>query len=144
MKRQFILKLIEKYSLATNTRQESYCYKRFYIYYLLSRTGMGLSSIGRCFGKNHATVIYGIKQHKKWYKMKDQRYMDTIKQLTDEILMFENDLQYIPVNIKKKGVNYEITFTLELDKEMAESFENKTTLNEIVAKFIEINTLSKL
>lgn len=70
--------------------------------------------------------------------------MDTIKQLMDEVLMFENDMQYIPVSIKKKGVNYELTFTLEIDKDIAESFEDKTTLNEIVAKFIEINTLSKL
>lgn len=61
----------------------------------------------------------------------------------DEITMFENDLQYIPVSIKKRGVNYDITFTLEIDKEIAESFEDKTTLNEIVAKLIEINTLSK-
>lgn len=70
--------------------------------------------------------------------------MDTIKQLMDEVMMFENDLQYIPVSIKKKGVNYEITFTLEIDKDMAQSFEGQTTLNEIVAKFIEINTLSKI
>lgn len=144
MKREFLLNLIDKYDLANNIKTEEMAYKRFYLFYLLSRTGMGCSSIARCFGKNHATVIYGIKQHRKWYKLKDQRYMDTIKQLMDEVLMFENDLQYIPVSIKKKGVNYEITFTLEIDKHMAESFENKTTLNEIVAKFIEINTLSKL
>lgn len=144
MKRKFLLNLIDKYDLANNNRQESECYKRYYLYYLLSRTGMGCSSISRAFGKNHATVIYGIKQHRKWYKLKDQRYMDTIKQLMDEVMMFENDLQYIPVSIKKKGVNYELTFTLELDKEMAESFEDLKTLNEIVAKFIEINTLSKV
>lgn len=75
--------------------------------------------------------------------MKDERYMNTIKQLMDEVLMFENDMQYIPVSINKRGVNYDITFTLEIDKETAMSFEDKTTLNEIVAKLIEINTLSK-
>ncbi len=70
--------------------------------------------------------------------------MDTIKQLMDELLMFECEMQYIPVTIKKRGVNYDITFTLEIDKDMAQSFEGQTTLNEIVAKFIEINTLSKV
>jgi transcriptional regulator CtsR len=144
MKREFLLNLIDKYNLANNNRQESECYKRYYLYYLLSRTGMGCSSIGRAFGKDHASVIYGIKQHKKWYKLKDQRYMDTIKQLMDELLMFECEMQYIPVTIKKRGVNYDITFTLEIDKDMAQSFEGQTTLNEIVAKFIEINTLSKI
>jgi hypothetical protein len=142
MKREFILKLIDKYSLANHKKHEEIAYKRFYLFYLLSKTGMGSSSIARCFGKNHASVIYGIKQHKKWFKMKDERYMDTIKILMDEITMFENDLQYIPVSIKKRGVNYDITFTLEIDKEIAESFEDKTTLNEIVAKLIEINTLN--
>lgn len=143
MKRQFILKMMHKYDLINNNREESMCYKRYYIFYLLSKTGMGLSSIGRATGKHHASVIYGIRQHKKWYKLKDERYMNTIKPLMDEITMFENDLQYIPVSIKKRGVNYDITFTLEIDKEIAESFEGKTTLNEIVAKLIEINTLSK-
>ena len=76
--------------------------------------------------------------------MKDERYMNTIKPLMDEVLLFENDMQYIPVSIKKRGVNYDITFTLEIDKKTAMSFEDKTTLNEIVAKFIEINTLSKV
>ena len=144
MKRQFLLKLIEKYSLANQNRQEQECYKRYYLYYLLSKTGMGCSSIGRSFGKDHATVLYGLKQHRKWYKMKDERYMNTIKPLMDEVLLFENDLQYIPVSINKRGVNYDITFTLEIDKQTAMSFENKTTLNEIVAKLIEINTLSKV
>jgi hypothetical protein len=144
MKRQFILKLIEKYSLATNTRQESDCYKRFYIYYLLNKTGMTVSSIGRSFGKNHATIIYGMKQHKKWYKLKDERYLNTIKPLVDEIMMFESNMQYIPVTINKRGVNYDITFTLEIDKKMAHSFQGKTTLNEIITKFIEINTLSQV
>lgn len=144
MKRQFLLKLIEKYSLANQNRQEQECYKRYYLYYLLSKTGMGCSSIGRSFKKDHASVIYGLKQHKKWYRMKDERYMDTIKILMDEITMFENNMQYIPVSIKKRGVNYDITFTLEIDKETAMSFEDKTTLNEIVANFIEINTLGKV
>ena len=142
MKRQFLLNLIDKYDLANNNRQESECYKRYYLYYLMSRTGMGCSSISRCFGKNHATVIYGIKQHRKWYKLKDQRYMDTIKKLMDEVLMYESDLQYIPVSIKKKGVNYDVTFTLEIDKETAQEFETYTTLNQIITKFIEINTLN--
>ena len=35
MKRQFILNLIEKYSLANQNRQEQECYKRYYLYYLL-------------------------------------------------------------------------------------------------------------
>ena len=144
MKREFLLSLIDKYDLANNIKTEEMAYKRFYLFYLLSRTGMGSSSISRCFQKNHASVIYGIKQHKKWYKLKDQRYMDTIKQLMDELLMFECEMQYIPVTIKKRGVNYDITFTLEIDKDMAQSFEGQTTLNEIVAKFIEINTLSKI
>jgi chromosomal replication initiation ATPase DnaA len=79
MKRKFILKLIDKYNLATTSRVETQCYKRYYLYYLLSKTGMSLSSIARAFGKGHATVIHGIKEHKKWHKIQDERYMDTIK-----------------------------------------------------------------
>jgi len=123
MKRKFILKLIDKYNLATKTRQETQCYKRYYLYYHLSKTGMSLSSIARAFGKGHATVIHGIKEHKKWHKVQDERYMDTI----------------IPVKIKRRGVSYDFTFTLEVDKEFAESFTDKTTLNEIVTKFMQIN-----
>lgn len=85
-----------------------------------------------------------MKQHKKWYKLKDERYLNTIKPLVDEIMMFESNMQYIPVIINKRGVNYDITFTLEIDKKTAQSFHGKTTLNEIITKFIEINTLSQV
>jgi hypothetical protein len=68
--------------------------------------------------------------------------MDTIKQLMDELLMFECEMQYIPVTIKKRGVNYDVTFTLEIDKETAQEFETYTTLNQIITKFIELNTLN--
>jgi hypothetical protein len=139
MKRKFILKLIDKYNLATKTRQETQCYKRYYLYYLLSKTGMSLSSIARAFGKGHATVIHGIKEHKKWHKVQDERYMDTIKNLMEEMQCFDNDMHIIPVKIKRRGVSYDFTFTLEVDKEFAESFTDKTTLNEIVTKFMQIN-----
>jgi transcriptional regulator CtsR len=142
MKREFLLNLIDKYNLANNNRQESECYKRYYLYYLLSRTGMGCSSIGRATGKHHASVIYGIRQHKKWYKLKDQRYMSIIKPLMDEMLCFDNDMHIIPINIKRRGVNYDVTFTLEIDKETAQEFETYTTLNQIITKFIELNTLN--
>jgi hypothetical protein len=144
MKRKFILKLIDKYNLATKSRVESHCYKRYYIYYLLSKTGMSLSSIGRALGKGHATVIHGIKEHKKWHKLQDERYMDTIKTLIEEMQCFDNEMHIIPVKIKKRGVCYDFTFTLEVDKEFANSFGDSTTLNEIVTKFMEINLVEKL
>ena len=43
------------------------------------------------------------------------------------------------LKIKRRGVSYDFTFTLEVDKEFAESFTDKTTLNEIVTKFMQLN-----
>lgn len=144
MKRKFIINLIDKYNLRTKDRYEDTAYKRFYLFYLLTKTGMGCATIGKEFNRDHSTVLYGVKQHKKWYKLKDERYMNAIEPLMNEMLMFESEDQYIPVSIQKKGVHYDIILTLEIDKEIAESFQNKVTLNQIVAKLIEINTLSKV
>jgi len=44
MKRQFIISLIAKYDLANTRRKEEEVYKRYYIYYMLSRIGMGSSA----------------------------------------------------------------------------------------------------
>ena len=144
MKRNFIINLIDKYNLRIKNRSEDIAYKRFYLFYLLTKTGMGCKAVGEAFNKDHSTILYGVKQHKKWYKLKDERYMNAIEPLMNEMLMFESEEQYIPVKIQKRGVNYEISFTLEIDKAIAESFQNKVTLNQIVAKLIEINTLSKV
>ncbi len=68
--------------------------------------------------------------------------MSIIKPLMDEMLCFDNDMHIIPINIKRRGVNYDVTFTLEIDKETAQEFETYTTLNQIITKFIELNTLN--
>lgn len=144
MKRQFIISLIAKYDLANTRRKEEEVYKRYYIYYMLSRIGMGSSAIAREFKKDHASVIHGIKQHKKWYKLNDQRYLNAIKILVDEVEMYDNNLHFIPVNIRRRGEKSDITFTLEFDEEIVHIFEDKLTLNELITRLISIRSLIKV
>lgn len=46
---------------------------RFMCWNLLYQAGMNKTQIGQMFGRDHATVIYGLKQH-EWLGEVDQNY----------------------------------------------------------------------
>lgn len=67
--------LIEKYSLKEKTRRRDVLFKRYYIYNELRNYGLSLSMIGEIFGKNHATILHGLRVHKDMLSYRDVDYV---------------------------------------------------------------------
>lgn len=78
---KFLKEQITKYQLATNSRNRSYVYKRYYVMYRLNKCKLTLSEIGRLMNRHHATVIHGIKMHRRWSRQKDKVYLHEIEPL---------------------------------------------------------------
>ena len=74
-----IVDIIEKFNLSTKTRKRGIVYKRYYLYHVLtSRRFLTYSMTGKFFGKDHSTVIHGLKLHDYWWKVKDMNYLTEI------------------------------------------------------------------
>ena len=79
-----ILELIEEFKLNKPSRIREDVYKRFYLMNMLHQTTpLSLAEIGELFGRNHTSVIYGIKQHERWTFTKDQEYIRAIHPLPE-------------------------------------------------------------
>jgi len=87
---KFLKEQITKYQLATNSRNRSYVYKRYYIMYRLNKCNLSLSEIGRLMNRHHATVIHGIRMHRRWTRMKDKVYLHEI----DALIQSSDNLDY--------------------------------------------------
>lgn len=81
----YIEKMIDKYNLKNNSRRRSLVCKRYYLMYELRRFKMPLQKIGKLFDRNHATVIHGIRMHKRWSKQQDLEYLYEIEQLKADL-----------------------------------------------------------
>jgi IS30 family transposase len=87
---KFLKEQITKYQLATNSRNRSYVYKRYYVMYRLNKCKLSLSEIGRLMNRHHATVIHGIRMHRRWTRMKDKVYLHEI----DALVQSSDNLDY--------------------------------------------------
>ena len=67
--------LIEKYSLKEKTRKRDVIFKRYYIYNELRNYGLSLNMIGEIFGKNHATILNGLRVHNDMLISKNVDYI---------------------------------------------------------------------
>jgi hypothetical protein len=82
---QNVLEVVERHDLKKVSRKQEIIYPRYYIYSLLRDAKYSLSAIGRIFGKDHATVLHGIKMHKQYTRNKDKVYEMLIDQVKAEI-----------------------------------------------------------
>jgi hypothetical protein len=78
---EIIHQLIELYKLTDKTRKREIIYKRFFIYNELRQAGLTFSQIGEIFGKNHATIMYGISVQNDLLRFKDAVYLAEIETL---------------------------------------------------------------
>ena len=69
---KFLKEQIKKYQLDTNYRYRDCVYKRFYIMYRLHKCKVSLTQIGKMLNRHHATVIHGIRMHRRWSRMQDK------------------------------------------------------------------------
>lgn len=79
---------IEEKGLNRRTRHRDFSYRRFYMYaYLRDIHKVTYSDIGRMFGKDHSSVLYGISKHRYWMKHRDKVYMDIVSDLIKRFVL---------------------------------------------------------
>ena len=86
----FLKEQITKHQLDNNSRHRSYVYKRYYIMYRLNKCKVSLTQIGKMLNRHHATVIHGIRMHRRWSRMNDEVYLNSI----EAIKAAANELNY--------------------------------------------------
>ena len=91
---KFLKEQIKKYQLDNNSRNRSYVYKRYYIMYRLNKCNLSLSEIGRMLNRHHATVIHGIKMHRRWSRQQDKVYLHEIESLVQSALNNDYEDKY--------------------------------------------------
>ena len=77
----FLKEQIAKYKLDTNSRNRSYVYKRYYVMYRLNKCKVSLTQIGKMLNRHHATVIHGIRMHRRWSRQLDKVYLHEVEPL---------------------------------------------------------------
>jgi IS30 family transposase len=82
----YLKEQIAKYQLDTNSRNRSYVYKRYYVMYRLNKCNLSLSEIGRMMNRHHATVIHGIRMHRRWSRQLDRVYLHEVEPLVQTAL----------------------------------------------------------
>lgn len=68
--------IIENDQLNVKSRSRPKTHKRYFLYKKMREAGMSLESIGKYFGRDHATVIHGIKMHEMFSQLKDIVYLN--------------------------------------------------------------------
>jgi chromosomal replication initiation ATPase DnaA len=87
---KFLKEQITKYQLDKNYRYRDCVYKRFYIMYRMHKCKLSLTKIGELLNRHHATVIHGIRMHRRWSRMNDEVYLNSI----EAIKAAANELNY--------------------------------------------------
>lgn len=82
---QNVIEVVDRHDLKKVSRKQEIIYPRYYIYSLLRDAKYSLSAIGRIFGKDHATVLHGIRMHKLFTRQNDKVYEMLIEQVKSEI-----------------------------------------------------------
>lgn len=91
---KFLTQQIEKYQLDTNSRHRSFVYKRYYVMYRLNKCKVSLTKIGKMLNKHHATVIHGIRMHRRWSRQQDKVYLMEIEPLVQAAIQDNYEEKY--------------------------------------------------
>jgi len=65
-----------------------------------------LSQVGDIVERDHATVLHGIREHKKWMEVKDAEYLKAIDDLYREIYNVDvNDLADQNIHVRTNSIH---------------------------------------
>ena len=131
MKELNFLKLqITKYQLDTDSRNRAYVYKRYYVMYRLNKCKVSLTQIGKMLNRHHATVIHGIRMHRRWTRMQDKVYLHEIEPLVQSAINNDYEDKYKVSAIE--NFNY-INVRIQMPWEYAkiEQFKEYMTAKEL-------------
>jgi len=131
MKELNFLKLqITKYQLDTDSRNRAYVYKRYYVMYRLNKCKVSLTQIGKMLNRHHATVIHGIRMHRRWTRMQDKVYLHEIEPLVHSALNNDYEDKYKVSAIEQFNyINVRIQMPWEYDK--VQQFKEYMTAKEL-------------
>ena len=101
---QLIHELIDYYELTKVNRQRFYIYKRYYLMNELRALQLNLMQIGEIFGKNHATIIHGLRNHADLMSYQDPEYIAETNVLREAL---EGSI-YVPIERKRKIKGYDL------------------------------------
>lgn len=132
-----IVEVIEKYHLDSISKARHRAYKRYYLYNILrTRRHLSLSMIGRFFNRDHATVMYGLKEHAYWWGKKDIQYLKDIQPLTDIIDAQTHNVGIFNVNIDYVDVEKSsLTITGNFNLNLLDKLPEQMTKEELVNVF---------
>ena len=127
---KFLKEQITKYQLATNSRNRAYVYKRYYIMYRLNKCKLSLSEIGRLMNRHHATVIHGIKMHRRWSRQQDKVYLHEIEPLVQTAINNDYEDKYKVSAVENFNyINVRIQMPWDYDK--VHKFKEYMTAKEL-------------
>ncbi len=92
----FLKEQITKYQLDTDSRNRAYVYKRYYVMYRLNKCKVSLTQIGKMLNRHHATVIHGIRMHRRWTRMQYKLYLHEIEPLVQAAVHHERSKNQKP------------------------------------------------
>lgn len=87
-----VMVLIEQDNLNVPSRAQSKTHKRYFLYKKMREMGLTYEEVGEYFGRDHATVIAGVKKHDIYTEIKDSKYLKDIEEYDN---LFQDDQRYI-------------------------------------------------
>jgi hypothetical protein len=127
---EFLKEQIAKYQLTNNSRNRSYVYKRYYIMYRLNKCKMSLTDIGKLLNRHHASVIHGVKMHRRWSRMQDKVYLHEIEPLVEAALNNDYEDKYKVSAIEH--FNYiNVRIQMPWDHDKVHKFKDYMTAKEL-------------
>ena len=83
--------IIEVEDMTFKNRTGFKAHQRYFLmHFLRQNTTLSLTTIGRLFERDHATVMNGLKRHKEFMEFKDEMYLKniaSIKNYLEEVLV---------------------------------------------------------
>ena len=139
MKELNFLKLqITKYQLDTDCRNRAYVYKRYYVMYRLNKCKVSLTQIGKMLNRHHATVIHGIRMHRRWTRMQDKVYLHEIEPLVQAAINNDYEDKY-KVKAKETRTDISLLVKIPYEYDLVSNFKDYMTINELVSALQKLN-----
>ena len=127
---KFLKEQITKYKLDTDSRNRAYVYKRYYVMYRLNKCKVSLTQIGKMLNRHHATVIHGIRMHRRWSRMQDKVYLHEIDSLVQTAKDQNYEDKYKVSAVEQFNyINVKIQMPYEYDK--VHQFKEYMTAKEL-------------
>jgi hypothetical protein len=132
-----IVDIIEEFNLKSNTRERGTVYKRYYLYNVLTkRRHLTTGMTGKFFGKDHSSVIHGLKQHEFWWKVKDKGYLSQVNIIHEALKNEKIDDGKYNIEIKHLGEEEtKVIITGNFDWRVLEKLPSRMTKEELTKMF---------